>query len=42
MAVVDEIWIADTATFGEEKNSLCFTNREDGATECAATMRSAA
>ena len=33
MAVVDEIWIADTATFGEEKNYLCFTNREDGATE---------
>ena len=33
LAVIDEIWIADTATFGVEKNYLCFTNREGGSTE---------
>ena len=33
MAIVDEIWIADTATFGVEKNYLCFSKRQGGATE---------
>jgi hypothetical protein len=33
MAFVDEIWIADTATFGVEKNYLCFSRRVGGVTE---------
>jgi hypothetical protein len=33
LAVVDEIWVADTATFGVEKDYLCFSNREGEATE---------
>jgi len=33
LAVVDEIWIADTATFGVEKDYLCFSTREGEATD---------
>jgi hypothetical protein len=33
LALVDEIWIADTATFSVEKNYLCLSNREGGLTE---------
>lgn len=33
LARVDEIWIADTASFSTEKNYLCFSKREGEATE---------